>query len=232
MLISPTWVAPFVRAATTPTVAKSWARRLNFSNAKPLAPRLGHPDLGEQLVGRERGLEEAPEEVRGRDLARAARALHDERRVEREQRGGKVGGGVAVRDRTADRAAVAHLVVADLRGDRAQHAALAREQVVGLDVAVPGERADRDVVAGVADVGEVAHPTDVDEHRRRRQPQLHQRQQRHAAGQQLGVVAVLDELRDRAVGRLGTHVVERGGDHFACVRICSAAASTDSTMLW
>ena len=50
-------------------------------------------------------------------------------------------------------------------------------------------------------------------------------------GEQLGVVAVLGELRDRVVGRLGAHVVEGGGDHFD-VRICSAAASTDSTMLW
>ena len=33
-----------------------------------------------------------------------------------------------MRDRTAERAAVADLVVADLRGDRAEHAALLREQ--------------------------------------------------------------------------------------------------------
>ena len=36
---------------------------------------------------------------------------------------GKVGGGVGVRDRSADRAAVAHLQVADLLGRLGQHGA-------------------------------------------------------------------------------------------------------------
>ena len=70
MLTSATWVPPFTRAATAPTIAQSWARRLNFSYAKPAAPLLRHLDLGEQLVGRERGLEEALEEVGRRDRAR------------------------------------------------------------------------------------------------------------------------------------------------------------------
>ena len=96
---------------------------------------------------------------------------------------------------------------------------------------MPGERADRDVVARVAHVREVAHPADVDQHRRRREPQLHERQQRHAAREELGVVTVLADQRDRLRRRSGTHVVERGGDHLA-PRIVSAAASTDFTMLW
>ena len=134
-------------------------------------------------------------------------------------------------DRAADRAAVAHLVVADLRGDGAQHAALGGEQVAGLDVAVAGQRADRDVVAGVADVGEVVEPADVDEDGGRREAQLHERQQRHAAGEELGVVAVLGERRERLLGGAGPDVVERRRGSSACC-ICSAAASTDATMLW
>ena len=157
----------------------------------------------------------------------------DERRVERDQRGRKVGRGVAVRDRAADRAAVADLVVADLSGDRADDAALVGEHVVGLEVAVASERADRDVVATVAYVGQVAHATDVDDHRRRRQAQLHQRQQRHAAREELRVLAVLGDERDGLVGGDGgAHVVERGRDHCFVPCICSAAASTDFTMLW
>jgi len=53
------------------------------------------------------------------------------------------------------------------------------------------------VVAAVAHVGEVAHAADVDQHRRRREPELHERQQRHAAGEELRIVAVLTDQRDR-----------------------------------
>jgi hypothetical protein len=87
------------------------------------------------------------------------------------------------------------------------------------------------VVAGVAHIGEVADATDVDEHGRRREPQLHERQQRHAAREELCVLAVLGDERQRLVGRAGAHVVERGGDHLLPF-ILSAAASTDFTMLW
>ena len=181
--------------------------------------------------GAERSLEKALEEVVRRDRALAVRALDHERGVEREQRGRQVGGRIAVRDRSADRAAVPNLVVADLGGDGARHAALAREHVARLEVAVTRERADRDVIARVADVRQVADPADVDEHGRRREPQLHQREQRHAAREELGVFAVLGDQRDGLVGRTRAHVVERGGDHLdAC--IVSAAASTDFTMLW
>ena len=123
----------------------------------------------------------------------------DERGVEREQHRGEVGRGVAVRDRAAERAAVAHLVVADLapRPPRSTPQCCASRSLVSRS-RWRVERADRDVVAGVADVGEVAQPADVDEHGRRREAQLHQRDQRHAAGEQLGVVAVLGERGDAA----------------------------------
>ena len=87
------------------------------------------------------------------------------------------------------------------------------QDVARLDVVVTRERADRDVVARVADVGEVAQAADVDEHRRRREPQLHERQERVAAGEDLGFVAVLGEQRDRFVDGVGAGVVELGGDH-------------------
>src|SRR5262249_49360120 len=55
--------------------------------------------------------------------------------------------------------------------------------------------------------------TDVYEHGRRGQPQLHEWQERHAAGEQLGVVAMLAQRRDRLLGGIRTHVVERRWDH-------------------
>ena len=78
---------------------------------------------------------------------------------------------------------------------------------------------------------QVAHTTDVDEHGRRRQPQLHQRDERHAAGEELRVLAVLADERDRLGGRTRADVLERGGDHLSALTM-SAAASTDFTMLW
>ena len=77
----------------------------------------------------------------------------------------------------------------------------------------------------------------------RGQPQLHQRQQRVAAGQHLGVVAVLGEERQRLVDRARPlDVVERCGDHACSPCACgtwparrtglAAAARTARTMLW
>ena len=57
------------------------------------------------------------------------------------------------------------------------------------------------------------NPGDVDEHGRLREPDLHHRQQRVAARQQLGVLAVLGQQRDRVRGGVGDLVVERRGDH-------------------
>jgi hypothetical protein len=94
---------------------------------------------------------------------------------------------------------------------------------------VAGERTDGDVVAGVADVRQVAEAADVDEDGRLGQAQLHERQQAVAAGEELGLVPVLGDQRDRFVGRAGADVVELGRDHEGPP---SAAASTDFTMLW
>jgi hypothetical protein len=65
---------------------------------EPGTARLRHPDLGEQLVGLEGGLEETVEEVGGSDGALAAGTPDDERRIQREEEGGKVRCRVAVGD--------------------------------------------------------------------------------------------------------------------------------------
>ena len=56
-------------------------------------------------------------------------------------------------------------------------------------------------------------PADVDQHARLGEAQLHQRQQAVAAGEELGLVAVLGRQADGLLGRAGPDVVERGGDH-------------------
>ena len=139
--------------------------------------------------------------------------------------------------RPADGAAVADLGVADVGRGVGQDRRVALEHVADLDVAVAGERADGDVVALVPDVVELVEPADVDEHRRGGEAQLHEREERVAAGEDLGLVAVLGEQRQGLVGRAGPDVVERGGDHCCTATFVPplpvlAAASTDWTMLW
>ena len=118
-------VGPMLTSATPVRVARArrrsrrWPslarRRLNFWNDQPGALHLWNADLDDHLVGCERGLEEADEEVGRSDLAPAARSLHHDRGVQRKDGGGQVGCGIAVRERAADRAAVADLGVADER---------------------------------------------------------------------------------------------------------------------
>jgi hypothetical protein len=120
-----------------------------------------------------------------------------------------------VGDRAADRASVAHLGVADLAGDLRQQGHLGPQQLGVLDVVVAGERPDAHLPAPVAHVGQVADPPDVDQHRGHGEPQPHERQQRVAAGQQLGVVTVLGQDGDGLVGGRGPPVLERGRDHRA-----------------
>ena len=139
-----------------------------------------------------------------------------------------------MRERAAERAAVAHLRVADLARRVREERRVLAQHVAVLDVVVTGEPTDRDVVARVAHVRQLGDAADVDEHRRGREAQLHQRQERVPACDQLGVVAVLGEQRDRAVDGVGARVVERGGDHdrLPAPAIASAPAITACTMLW
>ncbi len=177
------------------------------------AAHLGHPDLGQHLVGVERRLQEATEELPGGDLPFAARAPGHQGPAQRQDHGRKVGGRVGVGQRPPDRAPVAHLGVADEAGHVGQDRHLGGEQCAPLQITVAGQRADRHVVAAVSDVGQVRQAADVDEDGRRGQAELHQRQQGMASGQEFGVVAVLGEERERLVGGAGPQVVESGGDH-------------------
>ncbi len=100
-------------------------------------------------------------------------------------------------ERAADGAAVTDLRVADLAGGVGEQRDVLLEQGRRLDVHVAGEGADRDVVAGVADVRQVAQASDVDQHARLGEAQLHHRQQAVAAGDELGLVTVFADEADR-----------------------------------
>ena len=110
--------------------------------------------------------------------------------------------------RAAQGAAVTHLGITDLVGGVGEQRDLLLQQRRRLEVVVAGQGADGDLVAALLDVRKIGNPSDVDEHRRDGESQLHQRQQRMAAGDQLGLVAVLDEEGDRFFRRTSPGVVE------------------------
>ncbi len=135
---------------------------------------------------------------------------------------------LAVGDRSADGAAVADLVVADLAGGLGQQTTLALDVVVDLNIAVAGQRANSQMIARVTDVLEVVQAADIDQVGGRCKAKPHERDQRVATGKQFGLVAVFGERGDCLVGRTGSDVVERSGNHLAAPEACSTAL----TMLW
>ena len=114
-------------------MAQSLARRVNFWNDHAGPAGFGTRISVSSSSGAERGLEEAREEVAGGDLARCrpGRATTSVA-SEREQRRRQVGRRVAVRERAADRAAVADLRVADLRRRRAPAAGRSAAEQLGV----------------------------------------------------------------------------------------------------
>jgi hypothetical protein len=122
--------------------------------------------------------------------------------------------------------------IPDLAGGICKQRCLGTDQLAGSQVRVPGGRADHELAAIGADACQLGQPADVDQDLGLGEAQLHHRQQRVAAGQQLGVVAVLSEQAERVRGRLGGDVVKLCGDHaVTSAFVWSAAARTDWTML-
>ena len=84
---------------------------------------------------------------------------------------------------------------------------------VAFHVAVAGHRADGEVIPFIADVVQVVYATEIDENRRGGEPELHYGEQAVAAGEELGLLAVLPEQLDSVVDGFGDLVVEGKGDH-------------------
>ena len=97
---------------------------------------LGHADQGENLVGHQRGGEHAAEEVTGLDLARAIRPLHCDRGIQTQDSAGIVRCWVGVGQRTADCAAVAYHLVADLCCCFSQNSAIGFDRLRSSDTRV------------------------------------------------------------------------------------------------
>ncbi len=154
--------------AATPTMAQSWARRLNFWNDQPAPSILRHADLGQDLVGLRGPSRESRGRIGGRNGSGPLRADRGEGGAEGQAGGGQVRGRVAVGDRATDGAPVAHLRVADLAGHVGQQRHVMLQHLADLEVAVAGQGADGHPIAVLPDVGQVGQPADVDQHRRAR----------------------------------------------------------------
>ena len=155
--------------------------------------------------------EEILKEVAGLDHPRAARAGDLDARFEREHDRRIVGRGIGVREAAAERAAIADLRIADLTGGIGHHRALLTQHRGRGHVVVHGRGADLDLAVLLANAGEARNAGDVDERRRLAEPQLHQRHQAVAAGEQFP--ARILQLLDRLVHRRRAVVVELGRNH-------------------
>ena len=83
--------------------------------------------------------------------------------AERERRRTEVTGGVGVRQRAAEGAAVPDLRVRDLRGRLGQQQRVLLDQAVVAHVVVGGHRADHEGVAVVADAAQRVDAAEVDD---------------------------------------------------------------------
>ena len=196
-------------------MAQSWARRLNFWNDQPAPPIFGTRISVSSSSGARAVSRKPSEELGGRDR-RAPRSGPSTRKVAPRARASRrqVRRRVAVGDRAADRAAVADLGVADLAGGVGQQRHVGLQHLGDLEVAMAGQGADGDVVAVVADVGQVRAGG-----RCRSAPTGDARRSFISGSSEwpparsLASSPCSTEQADRLGGRFGPPVVERCRDH-------------------
>ena len=169
-------------------------------------------DRGEDLVVGSIVVVQVPdEELGGRDAARDRRAGDLELGVERERDRGQLGGGVGVGDRAADGAAVADLEVADHAASPGEQRHRLDRRFVVLGLGLAGHRPDREGPVRALDAAQLVDPVEVDDVLEAGEAQRQHRHEALAAGEHLGVVAVLGEQRRDVGDRLGRVVLERAG---------------------
>ena len=161
-------------------------------------------DLVRGDVARERALEEA---IERHDALATPRAQHD-LVVERQTKGRQIRGRVGVGDGAPDRAPVADLDVADAEDAVAGEVERCRLE----DLGVGGECPELEPTVGRgARAAQLRQPADVDQGAGAGQTQLHQRQDAHPTGDDLGVAT--GQRGQRVVEGRRPPVLERCGDH-------------------
>ena len=118
-----------------------------------------------------------------------------------------------MRDRPAERAAVADLEVADERGRPREQRHRGRDLRARLDLGLRRARADPQLAGVPLDAAQLGDATDVDEVVEHREPQREHRHQALAAREHLRALAEPRDERDRVGQRRGRVVLERRGLH-------------------
>ena len=134
-------------------------------------------------------------------------------RAERHHHRRHVVAGIAIGDIAADGADIADLRIGDLQRGFPEDRHLLREQRRFDDVALAVHGADDDVAAVGLDAAEIADRGEVDEMRRRRQAELHQRNKAVPAGERAGILAEIGEKADGVADGFRAVVGECAWDH-------------------
>ena len=153
------------------------------------------------------------EEVVGRHPTFAGGTREHQLGIQRERNSRQLGQRVAVGQAAADGATVARRGQPHVGECCGQQRALGLNQRAGLGIDLAHERTDDEAVAGEPDVVELVAAVDRHEHLGPGQPEIHERHQALAAGEDAGVVAVFGEGSDHLVERLGGDERERGRLH-------------------
>ncbi len=160
-------------------------------------------DGGDQLAIVECGGEDIEKEVVAGDLAPVG--LH--RGAEAEHGGGIIGGRVVVGDGAAQRAAVAHVRIANLAGELGKCRDRLFDGVRAGDGGMRGHRLDGDDASGGGDALQLGDGAQVDDIGRHGEALAQHRDQGLAAGHELAVVSGLAGL-ERVAGGGGAVVCE------------------------
>ena len=198
-----------VRHAATPTIANPEAGWRCLKYAKPAPAGIGAKLTAVRISpGLDRRRHQVDEKILGLDRARAGGVLQPHLALQREHRRRIVGRRVRMGEAAADRAAVAHLNVADIAGAFGEQSELVVQQVGGVDLMVAHRGADAYPAALLGDLAKLGDARDVDQVARLRQAQLQDRQQAVAAREQPGLVAVLLDQSERFLHGSGAMIFE------------------------
>ena len=188
------------------------ARHLHEGAARA-GRQAGHPDLRQQLVGLERRGEGRGEELRAGDGAPSSPAGCDHIGAEGKHHRRQLGGGIRVGEVAPDRPAVPDRQVADEMTRLGYDGQSRAHRGVALQRVLAGEGPDGQAAVGGPHVGQLGESVDVDDDLGLREPEVHQRDETLAPGEDLGAVTVLGERGERLVLRSGSDILEASWLH-------------------
>ncbi len=155
--------------------------------------QLGHDHFGHDLVGLKRGLHQVGKKLVRGNLALTTQAPHDNASAGRDQHRTVIRRRIGMGHAAADRAAIAHLHVADESGRLGQHRAVTRDKRVVQNFVVTRARPNPQRIAVFLHVGAPADAIEAEHDTRPHQPERHHRHQAHPAREQLDVLAAIGQ---------------------------------------